>query len=99
MPLERCGVKLLQSFAEAQSLQGLQTQFPHTFHCRIAALLSAIYEKYFPHLEASALKAVDRFICEGERQKSDSFTSSIASKQLARQEMESQFGEIISDRL
>ena len=44
-------------------------------------------------------KAIDKFLYEGERGKSESFTAYIASKQLARQEMESQLGEVISDRL
>ena len=102
MPMEKRGVKLLQSFAEGSEPRRIADTVP--MHVLLSpsgysSVLSAIYEKYFPYLEASAPKAVDKFIYEGERQKSESFTSFIASKQLARQEMESQLGEIISDRL
>ena len=58
-----------------------------------------MHEKYAPFLEASAPRAIDRFLFEGERLKGESFSSYIASKQLARQEMESLMGERISDRL
>ena len=64
-----------------------------------AAILTAIYEKYSPFLEASAPRSIDRFLYEGERQRSESFTSFIAAKQLARQEMETQLGEAVCDRL
>ena len=102
MPMERRGVKLLQSFAEGSEPRRIADTVP--MHVLLSpsgysSVLSAIYEKYFPYLEASAPKAVDKFIYEGERQKAESFTSFIASKQLARQEMESQLGEVISDRL
>ena len=63
------------------------------------AVLSAMYDKYFPYLEASAPKAIDKFLYEGESGKSESFTAYIASEQLARNEMESQLREVISDRL
>ena len=102
MPLERAGVKLLQSFAEGSEPRRIADTVPmQTLSSPqgYSAVLSAIYDKYFPYLEASAPKAIDRFLFEGERQKSESFTAFIASKQLARQEMETQMGETISDRL
>ena len=102
MPLERRGVKLLQSFAEGSEPRRIADTVPMQTLLSpqgYSAVLSAIYDKYFPYLEASAPKAIDRFLFEGERQKSESFTAFIASKQLARQEMETQMGETISDRL
>lgn len=95
-------MKLLQSFVEGSEPRRIADTIP--MHILLSpqgcsAVLSAIYDKYFPYLEASAPKAIDKFLYEGERGKSESFTAYIASKQLARQEMESQLGEVISDRL
>ena len=89
LPLERRGVKLLQSFVEGSEPRRIADTIP--MHILLSpqgysAVLSAIYDKYFPYLEASAPKAIDKFLYEGERGKSESFTAYIASKQLARQE-------------
>ena len=95
-------MKLLQSFPEDSQPRRIADTIPTQVLISSAgygAILNALYEKYAPFLEASAPRAIDRFLFEGERQKGESFSSFIASKQLARQEMETQMGERISDRL
>ena len=102
MPMDKRGVKLLQSFPEDSQPRRIADTIPTQVLLSSAgygAILNALYEKYAPFLEASAPRAIDRFLFEGERQKGESFSSFIASKQLARQEMETQMGERISDRL
>lgn len=102
IPMDKRGVKLLQSFSEDSQPRRIADTVPtHVLlsSAGYGAILSALYEKYAPFLEASAPRAIDRFLFEGERQKGESFSSYIASKQLARQEMETLMGERISDRL
>ena len=102
IPMDKRGVKLLQSFPEDSQPRRIADTIPTNILLSPAgygAILSALFEKYAPFLEASAPRSIDRFLFEGERQKGESFSSYIASKQLARQEMESQMGERISDRL
>ena len=102
IPMDKRGVKLLQSFPEDSQPRRIADTIPTNILLSPAgygAILSALFEKYAPFLEASAPRSIDRFLFEGERQKGESFSSYIASKQLARQEMETQMGERISDRL
>ena len=58
-----------------------------------SAILSKLLEKYGPFLEATGPQAVDKFLIEGERGRGESFSSFVATKELARQEMESHLGE------
>ena len=101
-PLDKRGIKLLQSFPENSQPRRIADTIPTEILLSAAgysAILTALHEKYAPYLEASAPRAIDKFLFEGERAKGESFTSFIAAKQLARQEMEAQMGERISDRL
>ena len=102
VPMDKRGIKLLQSFPENSQPRRIADTVPVEVLLSpqgYGAILAAIRQKYQPFLEASAPHAIDVFLFEGERAKGESFSSFIATKQLQRQEMESQLGERISDRL
>ena len=102
VPADKRGIKLLQSFPEGSQPRRIADTVPTEVLLSskgYSAILTALHEKYAPYLEASGPQAIDRFLFEGERQKNESFSSYIASKELAKQEMEAQLGEMVSDRL
>lgn len=102
VPLEKRGIKLLQSFPEGSQPRRIADTVPVEILLSpsgYGAILSAIYQKYSAYLDAAAPQAIDKFLFEGERQKNESFSSFIAAKQLARQEMELQMGETVNDKL
>ncbi|CAJ1430752.1 unnamed protein product, partial [Effrenium voratum] len=102
VPLEKRGIKLLQSFQEGSQPRRIADTVPTEVLLSsrgYSAILTALQEKYAPVLEASGPKAIDRFLFEGERQKGESYTSFIAAKEIARQEMESFLGEKVCDKL
>ena len=95
-------IKLLQSFPEGSQPRRIADTIPTQVLLSpggYAAILGALHQKYAPFLEASAPQAIDKFLFEGERQRGESFTAFIAAKQLARQEMELQLGEVVNDKL
>ena len=98
VPLEKRGIKLLQSFQEGSQPRRIADTVLLSSR-GYSAILTALQEKYAPVLEASGPKAIDRFLFEGERQKGESYTSFIAAKEIARQEMESFLGEKVCDKL
>lgn len=59
--------------------------------------LSAILQKYGPYIVAPA--SVENFFYAGERQKSDTFSTYIAAKELALQELESNIGEKLPSKI
>ena len=63
------------------------------------AILSAIFTKYAPFLEAAAPAAIDAFFFAPERSRSESFSAYIATKELALQDMEAQVGEKMPPRI
>ena len=96
------GIKLLQSFPENSQPRRIADTVPtHVLlsPAGCGAILTALHEKYAPFLEACGPQAIDKFLFEGERAKNESFSSYIAAKELARQEMEAQLGERISEKL
>ena len=102
LPMNKRGIRLLQSFQENSQPRRIADTVPTQVLLSpqgYSAILTAIYERYAPYLEASAPRAIDKFLYEGERQKSETFTSYVAAKQISLQEMEMQMGEKISERL
>ena len=102
IPLDKRGVKLLQSFPEGSQPRRVADTVPTQILLSSGgyrAILTALYEKYAPFLEASGPQAIDKLLFEGERGRNESFSAFIAAKELARQEMESQLGETISEKL
>ena len=102
LPMNKRGIRLLQSFQENSQPRRIADTVPTQVSLSpqgYSAILTAIYERYAPYLEASAPRAIDKFLYEGERQKSETFTSYVAAKQISLQEMEMQMGEKISERL
>eukprot|EP00913_Durusdinium_trenchii_P021790 g20473.t1 len=102
VPMEKRGIKLLQSFPEGSQPRRIADTIPTEVLLSpggYAAILGALHQKYAPFLEASAPQAIDKFLFEGERQRGESFTAFIAAMQLSRQEMELQMGEVVNDKL
>ena len=102
VPIEKRGVKLLQSFPEGSQPRRTADTVPTQILLSArgyGAILTALFEKYAPFLEASGPQTIDRFLFEGERSKNESFASFIAAKEISRQEMEAQMGERVSDKL
>ena len=56
--------------------------------------LRRCWAKFKPYLEAAGPAAIDLFFYSGERQRNESFSSFIAAKELAKQEVENLTGEI-----
>ena len=63
------------------------------------AILTAVLDKFKPYLEAATPPAVDAFFYQGERSRSETSSSFIAAKELAKQEVESLAGERIPDKI
>ena len=102
IPQDKRGIKLLQSFPEGSQPRHIADTVPTDILISAqgySAILSKLLEKYGPFLEATGPQAVDKFLFEGERGRGESFSSFVATKELARQEMESHLGEHVSDRL
>ncbi|CAJ1455174.1 unnamed protein product, partial [Effrenium voratum] len=102
IPQDKRGIKLLQSFPEGSQPRRIADTVPTDILISAqgySAILSKLLEKYGPFLEATGPQAVDKFLFEGERGRGESFSSFVATKELARQEMESHLGEHVSDRL
>ncbi|CAJ1366263.1 unnamed protein product [Effrenium voratum] len=102
IPQDKRGIKLLQSFPEGSQPRRIADTVPTDILISAqgySAILSKLLEKYGPFLEATGPQAVDKFLFEGERGRGESFSSFVATKELARQEMDSHLGEHVSDRL
>ncbi|CAK9044748.1 unnamed protein product [Durusdinium trenchii] len=100
IPKSKWGLKLLMSFPEnsaslAATIDMTVTASEHGY----GAILSAIFTKYAPFLEAAAPAAIDAFFFGPERSRSESFSAYIATKELALQDMEAQVGEKMPPRI
>ena len=91
-PADKRGIKLLQSFPEGSQPGRIADTVPTEVLLSVRGY-SAILS------EASGPQAIDKFLCEGDRAKNESSAAAIAAKELARQEMEAQLGEQVTDRL
>ncbi|CAK8990637.1 unnamed protein product [Durusdinium trenchii] len=101
-PKERWGLKIMQSFPE----QSIPRRLCETIDIGIlsspqgySAVLSAILQKYGPYIEAAAPAAIENFFYAGERQRGDTFSSYIAAKEVALQELESNLGEKLPSKV
>eukprot|EP00439_Symbiodinium_sp_Y106_P042840 s243_g5.t1 len=99
---QRWGIKLFQALNEGSPPRKIAEGIPMETILSptgYAAILSAVMEKYAPYIEASAPAAIDAFFFSGERQRSETFTNDIASKEILRQEAESLSGERIPEKI
>ena len=96
LPKSRWGLKLMQSFAEGSAPRKIAETIDIptlTSDAGYGAILSAILAKYSPFLEAAGPAAVETFFYGCERAKNESFSTYVAAKEVALQEMESHLGE------
>ena len=101
-PKEKWGLKLMQAFPEGTPPRKLSETIEMsvlTAEAGYGAILSAIYTKYLPFLEAAAPASIDAFFFGTERNRSESFSTYVASKEIALQEMESHVGEKLPPKL
>ena len=69
LPMNKRGIRLLQSFQENSQPRRIADTVPTQVLLSpqgYSAILTAIYERYAPYLEASAPRAIDKFLYEGE---------------------------------
>ncbi|CAL1127455.1 unnamed protein product, partial [Cladocopium goreaui] len=102
LPKSRWGLKLMQSFHEGTAPRRIAEAIDLatlTSESGYSAILSSLMAKYAPYLEASGPAAVENFFYGNERSKNESFSTYIAAKEIALQEMESQLGEKLSPKI
>lgn len=102
LPRHKWGVRLLQCFSEGSAPRKIAETIETSVllsEAGYGAILSAIMTKYAPFLEAVGPAAIDHFFYQVERSRNDSFSTYIAAKELARQELESQVGERVPDKI
>ena len=102
LPKSRWGLKLLQSFHEGTAPRRIAEAIDLatlTSESGYSAILSSLMAKYAPYLEASGPAAVENFFYGNERSKNESFSTYIAAKEIALQEMESHLGEKLPPRI
>ena len=99
-PVNRWGLKLYQSFAEGSAPRRIADTIPTEKildENGYSLILGALMQKYKPYLEIAGPAAIDVFFYSGERQKGETFSSFVASKEIQRQDMQQQLGEVVSE--
>ena len=102
VPREKWGIRLYQSFQESSEPRKIADQVPLQDVLTVRGyglILSALMTKYKPYLDVAAPASIDKFFYAGDRQKGQTFAAFIASKEVARQELESHLQERIPDRV
>ena len=102
LPRHEWGVVLLQCFSEGSAPRKIAETIETSVLLSeegYGAILSAIMTKYTPFLEAVGPAAIGNFFYQAERSRNDSFSTYIAAKELARQELEAQVGERVPDKI
>ena len=62
-------------------------------------ILTALMAKYRPYLEVAGQTSIDKFFYTGERGKNETFSTYVAAKEVARQEMENHLQERLCERI
>ena len=62
-------------------------------------ILTALMAKYRPYLEVAGPTSIDKFFYTGERSKNETFSTYVAAKEVARQEMENHLQERLCERV
>ena len=99
-PLNRWGLKLYQSFSEGSAPRRIADTIPTELILTengYSLILGALMQKYKPYLEIAGPAAIDAFFYSGDRQKGETFSSFVASKEIQRQDMQQQLGETVSE--
>ncbi|CAJ1392757.1 unnamed protein product [Effrenium voratum] len=102
LPKARWGLKLYQSFTDKTPPRRLADSIPVEKMLTeegYGLILSALVNYYRPHLDIQGPSSVDRFFYAGDRQKGESFTTFVANKELALQELEMQLGETLNTKV
>ena len=99
---ERWGLRLYQSFPENSQPRRIADQIPMGELLKpsgYSLVLNALIAKYKPYLEIEGPASVDKYFYSGERAKGESFSSFIAGKEVSKQELESNLGERLNDKV
>ncbi|CAJ1399663.1 unnamed protein product [Effrenium voratum] len=102
MPNARWGLKLYQSFTDKTPPRRLADSIPVEKMLTeegYGLILSALVNYYRPYLDIQGPSSVDKFFYAGDRQKGESFTTFVANKELALQELEMQLGETLNTKV
>ena len=102
VPKAKWGIRLYQSFGESSEPRRIADQVPLTevlTERGYGLILSALMTKYKPYLDVAAPVSIDRFFYGGEKQKNQTFANFLATKEIARQELESHLQERVPDRI
>eukprot|EP00435_Cladocopium_sp_Y103_P020466 s1075_g5.t1 len=102
LPKNRWGLKLLQSFSEGSAPRKIAETIDVstlTSDSGYGAILSAILAKYAPFLEAAGPASIESFFYGCERSKQESFSTYIAAKEVALQELEANLGERLPTKI
>ena len=102
LPKARWGLKLYQSFTDKTPPRRLADSIPVEKMLTeegYGLILSALVNYYRPYLDIQGPSSVDKFFYAGDRQKSESFTTFVANKELALQELEMQLGETLNTKV
>ncbi|CAJ1437918.1 unnamed protein product [Effrenium voratum] len=102
LPKARWGLKLYQSFTDKTPPRRLADSIPVEKMLTeegYGLILSALVNYYRPYLDIQGPSSVDKFFYAGDRQKGESFTTFVANKELALQELEMQLGETLNTKV
>ena len=102
LPKSRCGLKLLRSFSEGSAPRKIAETIDIptlTSDAGYGTILSAILAKYSPFVEAAGPAAVETFVYGCERARNESFSTYVAAKEVALQEMEAHLGERLPTKI
>ncbi|CAJ1348032.1 unnamed protein product [Effrenium voratum] len=101
-PRARWGLKLYQSFTDKTPPRRLADSIPVEKMLTeegYGLILSALVNCYRPYLDIQGPSSVDKFFYAGDRQKGESFTTFVANKELALQELEMQLGDAVNTKI
>ena len=99
---EKWGLRLYQSFPENSQPRKIADQIPMSELLSANGydlVLTALMTKYRPYLDIAGPASVDKFFFAGDRGKGESFANFIATKEVARQELETNLGERLNDKV
>ncbi|CAE7294085.1 unnamed protein product, partial [Symbiodinium necroappetens] len=99
---EKWGLRLYQSFPENSQPRKIADQIPMSELLSPSGydlVLTAVMTKYRPYLDIAGPASVDKFFYSGDRSKGESFSNFIATKEIARQDLETNLGERLNDKV
>ncbi|CAE6964999.1 GIP [Symbiodinium sp. CCMP2592] len=99
---EKWGLRLYQSFPEGSQPRKIADQIPMSELLSSSGydlVLTALMAKYRPFLDIAGPASIDKFFFSGDRARGESFANFLASKEIARQELETNLGERLNEKV